>query len=229
MFFVPSQLVSIASPPGMISRDSSLPHDARNLMGTSGRVFENLLARDGPSSAFFVNPKNFALSSCGLRQRNTGNIIGVRREAVDSEIPTPRFAKGLESGTFYIVLEGLIFELFDGNSEVFFLVTASRKLHRFNGRVNAGRSTSRPKCANTPLSYTHNVVYQRSRDRNFRRRSCDVCRLKENFLDSEMLDAKTASAPRKIITNANLPWRVSVEEQRAQKHDRFPRGKQTAH
>ena len=38
-----------------------------------------------------------------------------------------------------------------------------------------------------------------------------------------MLDAKMASALRKIISNSNFRRRVSVEEQ---KHDRFKRGRQ---
>ena len=41
------------------------------------------------------------------------------------------------------------------------------------------------------------------------------------FLDFEMLDAKKASALRKIISGSNFRRRVNVEEQRAQKHDRF--------
>ena len=42
-----------------------------------------------------------------------------------------------------------------------------------------------------------------------------------DFPDLEMLDAKIASALRKIISNSNFNRRVSVEEQRAQKQDRF--------
>ena len=59
----------------MISRDSCLQHDARNSTGTSGNVFGNPLARDGPSSAFFENSKNVASSSFGLRQSKTGYIM----------------------------------------------------------------------------------------------------------------------------------------------------------
>ena len=39
----------------------------------------------------------------------------------------------------------------------------------------------------------------------------------ESFLDFEMLDAKIASALRKIISSTSSRRRVSVEEQRAQK------------
>ena len=46
---------------------------------------------------------------------------------------------------------------------------------------------------------------------------------KRDFAVSEMLDAKVASALKKIISNQHFRGKVSVEEQRAQKHDRFLR------
>ena len=51
----------------------------------------------------------------------------------------------------------------------------------------------------------------------------------ECFLDIEMLDARNASALRKIISSTSFRKRVSVEEQRAQKYNRFMRGRQIAH
>ena len=44
-----------------------------------------------------------------------------------------------------------------------------------------------------------------------------------------MLDARIASALRKIISSTFYTERVSVEEQRAQKDDRFLRGRQIAY
>ena len=41
-------------------------------MGTSGKVFESLPARDGPTAALFENSKNLASSSYGLRPDITG-------------------------------------------------------------------------------------------------------------------------------------------------------------
>ena len=46
------------------------------------------------------------------------------------------------------------------------------------------------------------------------------------FPNFEMLDAKIASALKKIIQNSNFKKKVSLEEQKAQKEDRFPRGGQ---
>ena len=44
-----------------------------------------------------------------------------------------------------------------------------------------------------------------------------------------VLDAKIASALNRIIHNSHFKRRVSLEEQKAQKEDRFLRGRQIAH
>ena len=45
----------------------------------------------------------------------------------------------------------------------------------------------------------------------------------------EVLDARIASALNKIIDNSHLKRRISLEEQKAQKEDRFLRGRQIAY
>ena len=50
----------------------------------------------------------------------------------------------------------------------------------------------------------------------------------KNFPKFEMLDAKIASSLNKIIQNSQFKKRVSFEEQKAQKEDRFLRGRQIA-
>ena len=50
----------------------------------------------------------------------------------------------------------------------------------------------------------------------------------KNFPNFEMLDAKIASALNKIIQNPQFKKKVSLEEQKAQKEDRFLRGRQIA-
>ena len=70
---VPSQPLIIPSPRELRSRDSGLPLDTRNVMGTRGNVFESLPAREGPPSALFENSRNLASSSRGLRLDITGN------------------------------------------------------------------------------------------------------------------------------------------------------------
>ena len=50
----------------------------------------------------------------------------------------------------------------------------------------------------------------------------------KDFPKFEMLDAKIASALNKIIQNSQFKKTVSLEEQKAQKEDRFLRGRQIA-
>ena len=47
--------------------------------------------------------------------------------------------------------------------------------------------------------------------------------------DSEVLDAKVASALNRIIHNSHFQRKVSLEEHKAQKEDRFFRGRQIAY
>ena len=47
--------------------------------------------------------------------------------------------------------------------------------------------------------------------------------------DFEVLDARIASALNKIIHNSHFKRRISLEEQKAQKQDRFLRGRQIAY
>ena len=93
-----SQPSTAPSPRGTLCRDSGLPFDTRNSMGTSGNVFESLPARNGPSSALFENSRNLASSSCGLGPGTAGNVVergrGTRRELHSSSLPTARFNQG---------------------------------------------------------------------------------------------------------------------------------------
>ena len=50
----------------------------------------------------------------------------------------------------------------------------------------------------------------------------------KNFPIFEMLDAKIASVLNKIIQNSHFKKKVSLEEQKDQKEDRFLRGRQIA-
>ena len=52
---------------------------------------------------------------------------------------------------------------------------------------------------------------------------------RKDFTDFDMLDAMIASALKKIISSVHFRRGVSVEEQRAQKYDRFLRGRQIAY
>lgn len=87
--------MSIPSPRGLISRDSCLQSATRNSLGTTGHVFEDLLALDEPSSALFGNSKNLASASCGSVPfgctKNCGASSCLGREHQNRAIPTPLF------------------------------------------------------------------------------------------------------------------------------------------
>ena len=75
----------------------SLPHDTRNIVGTSGNVFERLLAREGRTSTLFNNSKNLASSSQELRPDIPGKTMQpeseMGQEPRNSSIPVPRSVK----------------------------------------------------------------------------------------------------------------------------------------
>ena len=50
----------------------------------------------------------------------------------------------------------------------------------------------------------------------------------KNVPNLELLDARTASASNKIIQNSHFKKKVSLEEQKVQKEERFLRGRQIA-
>ena len=89
------------SPRGMLGRDSGLPNHTRNLMGTSGNVFEDPLAPAGSSPSFFNLPRNIISSLCELRSGNTESTMRhgerLRREPQSSTIPSPRFTRTCET------------------------------------------------------------------------------------------------------------------------------------
>ena len=50
-----------------------------------------------------------------------------------------------------------------------------------------------------------------------------------DFPDFEMLDAKIGSAVKRIISNRYIRRKINVEEQNAQKYNRFLRGRHSAY
>ena len=215
---VPSQPLSIPSCGGMISRGSCVPHDTRNSICTSGNVFESLPSRDGPSSASFEKPKSFASSSCGLRPGNTGNILehgeGVRREPQSSTIPTPRFTRKHETWA-------LLHRTGGTHSQYCMMETPKcsiSELHigKFPDSVGfqCWKVSSKTEvCANTPcpmltMSWIREVEMATSIDDLMTSQSIKG----KISLIFEMLDAKIASALRKIISNSNFRRRFSVED-----------------
>ena len=83
---VPSQPMSIPSPGGMASRDSCLPHDTRNSMGTSGNVFESLPAQKKAVLSFLREAKELCIIFWRIWTRENA-ISGKRQDSVRKETP----------------------------------------------------------------------------------------------------------------------------------------------
>ena len=86
----------------MSSRDSCLQLDARHSKGTSGNVFEGLLARGEPSSALFETSKILALRNREKEWDENHKIL---------QYPLLVLIWTLRPGTLYTVLEELVLKI----------------------------------------------------------------------------------------------------------------------
>ena len=88
----------VPSQPSTESQNHGLPHDTRNIVDTSGNVFERLFVRERRTSTLFNNPENVASYSQELRPDFPGNTkrpeSEMRREPKNSSILVPRFQSG---------------------------------------------------------------------------------------------------------------------------------------
>ena len=117
MSHVPSQPSRMPSPRGMLSSDSGLPHCTRNSVGTSGNVFES------PPPQERISP------SCTRNCRETWRRIETRTAKFNNTDSTIfQISWCLELYASY--WRNLFSKLYDGNSQVFNLGIALRKIHR---------------------------------------------------------------------------------------------------
>ena len=208
--------------------DSGLPHDTRNIIGTSGNVFERLPAGEGLPSALFENSKNLASSSHELRPDITGNTMvperDMKREQQNSSISVPRFQSGGRKlkhtgGTFSHggMIEHTRFPISEMHLGKFpdSMEFQSWKVY-FKTEVC-------PKSADPHLTM-HWIKEVEIADELMTSRSIME---RTDFLFYDMLDAMIASALLKLLnTHVHFRKRASVEEQRAQQYDRISRGRQ---
>ena len=164
------QPLTIPSPRTTHCRDSGLPHDTRNIMGTSGNVFERLPARGGPPSALTEKSKNLASSSRGLRPEIAGHTMVPEsesgREPQNSSILVPRFQRGSgilhhTGGTFSHggMMDYTRFPISE-NSHYGISKLESQLQHWSMFKIS--RSSS------------HNALDQRNWDSKVNRRTCDI-------------------------------------------------------
>ena len=192
---------------GFFSHDSGLPHYTRNSMGTSGNVFA--IARV-PESNFPSLPVIAMMHGKGLK-----------REPQSSTIQTPRLSRILGIWNSKLRTGGTYSQKLCGRSpEVCYLGNAFREIPRPRWTFSVGRvSTPFPQLT---LSWIHEVA--KSVDDLMTSQSIGG----RDFHDFEMFDARIASALRKILISTSFKKRVSIEK-RAQRQNRFFRGRQIAY
>ena len=192
--------MSITSPGGMISRDSCLQPDSQNSLGTSGNVLEGLLARGEPSSALFQNSKNLASSSCGLNPIGIGKIAeqreGVRQELQDST--NSSLCQELDLEPLLSYWRNLFSKLHDGNSEKSDLGAAAIQCWKVNFNTEVCSNSGSPTVA---LLWIKDLERANSVDDLLTSQSIEW----RDFSDFQMLDAKIASAWKKILSDQHFP------------------------
>ena len=188
-------------------------------MGTSGNVFERPPAREGPPSALFVNSKNLASSSPELDLRTA--------EFVNTCTSLPKWRWSVES-----YLWNLFSQLYDGLSENSdfgmhlgrFPGSTELQSWRVNFKNDVCTRTADPQLA---VHWIQEVEIAKSMDELVTSRSIVG---RTDFPDIDMIDAMIASALKRLLnTQIHFRKRASVEEQRAQKHDRFSREREIAY
>ena len=229
---VPSKPSSVPSPRTMPCRDSGLPHDTRNIMGTSGNVFERLLAREGRTSAIFDDSKNLASTSPKLGLDAEGKTKGDWNETrtaklVDTftTLPTKSGVYDHTGGTYSHsgVIDYPRFPI----SELH-LVKFPDSMEFQNWRVNfKTEACSKTADPHLTMHWIEEVEIAKSIDELMTSRSIVE---RNDFPDFDKFDAVIASALKRFLDkHVHFRKRVSVEEQRAQKYDRFLRGRQNAY
>ena len=106
---VPSQLSIAPSLCGMLSRDQSLRPDTWNLLGTSGNVFDCLLAPiDSSSTPYSGMPLSTDQSATGGNpvRDSTGKLVARSEERNRETISTSRFARKPSAVTSFFPAEG---------------------------------------------------------------------------------------------------------------------------
>ena len=222
---------SILNPRTLPRCVSGLPRDTLNGTGTSGNAFENLPAQERTSPSLPSDPKNLASSYCeGVPVIAMRQGQGLRREPQSLTIPTPRFTRNhhtwnpmhhtRRTDAQNCMMEApryAISELHFGK----FPDPEDFKCWRVNFKTDVCVSTPFPQLT---MSWINEAEMAKSTDDLMTLQSIEG----KSFPVLEMLDARIASALRRIISNNSFRRRVSVEK-RAQKDDRFFRGRQNAY
>ena len=219
---VPSQPSTIPSPRTMPCRDSGLPHDTRNICGYFRKPFWTTTCSSTIQRIWQPLLANWDLTL--LEVQSDPRVKWHENRKIR---PYLYHASKVEVLCWIILVELIL-------TVVWLIIRDSRfrkciwenLLTLWNFR--AGKSTSKLKYVLNQqiLISLYEVEIAKSIDHLLTSQSTVGRR---DFPDYEILDAKIASALKKILTSVHFRRRVSVEDQRAWKNDRFFQGRQIAY
>ena len=220
---VPSQPSSILSPRTMPRCDSGLPHDTRNIIGTSRNVSERPPAHEGRSSTVFNNSKNSSSSSQDMRPDISETA---RREMKSEPLNTPIQSPPIQSRS------GILDHTGGTHSHVDMMDYPRLPITEWN----LGKNPDSMEFQSLKLKFKTEICSRRADPQITSHwiKEVEIAKSIDELMTSrsifDMLDAMNALALKKLInTQSTFRKRVSVEEQRAQNSDRFSRGRQIAY
>ena len=218
--------MSMPSLRGMIRRDSCLQHDARNSFGMAGNVFWRRTCTKRTSSSILWKFKKYGISFLrtkrGHELERTLRILQFHHRDLQGS-----FQPGILPFKWRELIRKIVWLSSRG--------IKSQKCISINSIIfqhfSVGKRVWRPRYVPVQAFLLgRNGVDPRRADGRFSGRSWDVAvHWRAQFSQNlEMVDAKIASAVKKIITNPYFKKRVNQEEQKAQMQDRFLHGRHIA-
>ena len=229
---VPSQpalLPPHRDPEGLLSRNNQ-PPDIWNSKGTSRNVFANPRA-----SSSSPNPEGFTpwisnVTEDTLVLTSTRQPVTFGERQIPDTVLTPRFQTGPSAGNSFDPEEGRLSKDYGADQQR--LQISDLHFDKFLTQTTFACWKIRFKtevctCSQFPTEAMHwikKVEMVESVDDLKSSRSIKGT----HGPDFELLDARIASALNRIIHNTQFKRKVSLEEQKAQKEDRFFRGRQIA-
>ena len=214
-------------------RDSGLPPETLNMMGISD-VFERLPAREGQPHNISKESQNLASSSRGVKPKLSEHTMttGSKRRPEQQDLSNSRnilhCGDGISRHTGGTYSHGGMMEYPRFPISKLHLAKFPDSMEFESWKVNFQTEV----CAKTAnpqitMSWITEVEKAKSIDESSTSQSIFG---RTDFPDCEMLDVMIASALKKIL-NSHIQFlkRICVEEQRAQKYDRFLRGRQISY
>ena len=205
-----------------------MPLDTWNLSGTQGNVFDNPRHMIDSSQTPYLGILHSTNQSATGRipvQKSTGGLVAKSEEQTGNTVPMSSFARTPSTMNSFSPAEIPQNSLADQqrlqSSQLHFDKSPST-FSCWKIRLKTQASSEFPSEAFLRIKEVEMVdsVDERKTSRSMKGKV---------FPNFEMLDARIASALDNIIQNSQFKKKVSLEDQKAQKEDRFLRGRQIAH